>query len=152
RKIYAAYAAAMAHTGRPTVVLAHTIKGYGLGPGFAGRNATHQMKTLAARDAKLLRDSLEIPITDAQIDADPYAPPYYHPAPDAPEIACMRERRRALGGFLPERRTAYTAPKLPDAKVYDILAKGSGKQEVASTMAFVRLLKDLIKDKDFGHR
>jgi pyruvate dehydrogenase E1 component len=152
RKLYAAYAAAMAHTGQPTVILAHTIKGYGLGSGFAGRNATHQMKKLKGDDLKTLRDELHIPITDEQIDADPYVPPYYHPGQDDPAIQYMLDRRRALGGFLPERRSTHVDVTLPDEKVYDLLAKGSGHQEVATTMALVRLFKDLVKDKNFGNR
>ncbi|EYR64919.1 pyruvate dehydrogenase [Actinotalea ferrariae CF5-4] len=151
RKIYAAYAAATAHTGQPTVILAHTIKGYGLGSSFAGRMATHQMKKLKSDDLKALRDSLRIPIEDDQLE-DPYTAPYYHPGQDAPEIQYMQERRRALGGFVPERRTRHSEITLPEAKVYEILAKGSGQQMVATTMAFVRLLKDLIKDKGFGNR
>src|SRR5699024_5367387 len=99
RKLYAAYNAAVNHQGQPTVILAHTIKGYGLGPSFAARNATHQMKKLHNADTKLLRDSLRIPITDEQIDADEYLPPYYHPGEDSPEIQYMLERRRALAGF-----------------------------------------------------
>ncbi|HEY3437700.1 MAG TPA: pyruvate dehydrogenase (acetyl-transferring), homodimeric type [Actinotalea sp.] len=152
RKLYAAYAAAVAHTGQPTVILAHTIKGYGLGTNFAGRNSTHQMKKLKIDDLKTLRDSLRIPITDEQIDENPYAPPYYHPGNDSPELQYMLERRRALGGFVPERRSTYTPVTLPPDTVYDVLAKGSGHQHVATTMALVRLLKDLIKDKEFGHR
>ncbi|MEP7763606.1 pyruvate dehydrogenase (acetyl-transferring), homodimeric type [Sanguibacter sp. 25GB23B1] len=152
RKLYAAYASATEHTGQPTVILAHTIKGYGLGSGFAGRNSTHQMKKLKADDLKALRDTLHIPITDEELEADPYAPPYYHPGMDAPEIQYMLDRRRALGGFVPERRSKSAPVTLPDAKTYDILKKGSGQQEVATTMAFVRLLKDLIKDKEFGKR
>ena len=152
RKVYAAYAAAMAHTGQPTVILAHTIKGYGLGSGFAGRNSTHQMKKLKLDDLKSLRDTLHIPISDEELEANPYAPPYYHPGADAPEVRYMLERRAALGGFVPERRHTYAPVTLPDASVYEILAKGSGNQHVATTMAFVRLLKDLIKDKDFGQR
>jgi pyruvate dehydrogenase E1 component len=152
RKLYAAYAAASAHTGQPTVILAHTIKGYGLGSGFAGRNATHQMKKLKGDDLKLLRDSLHIPITDEQIDADPYLPPYYHPGPDDPAIQYMLDRRRALGGFVPERRETYVPLQLPGEQVYERLAKGSGHQEVATTMALVQLFKDLVKDKDIGRR
>ena len=152
RKIYAAYAAAREHTGQPTVILAHTIKGYGLGRNFAGRNSTHQMKKLKADDLKALRDSLRIPITDEQIDADPYAPPYFHPGADAPELQYMLDRRRKLGGFVPERRSTPSPVTLPPETTYDALAKGSGQQQVATTMAFVRLLKDLIKDKEFGHR
>ena len=152
RKIYAAYKAAREHTGQPTVILAHTIKGYGLGSGFAGRNATHQMKKLKADDLKTLRDSLHIPITDEQIDENPYVPPYFHPGADDEGIQYMLERRRQLGGFVPERRTTHKPLTLPDDKVYDGLAKGSGHQEVATTMALVRLFKDLVRDKEFGHR
>lgn len=151
RKIYAAYAAATQNTGAPTVILAKTIKGYGLGTNFAGRNATHQMKKLKVDDLKTLRDSLRIPISDEQL-ADPYHAPYYHPGDDDPAIKYMIERRKALGGFLPERRTEHTKVTLPSAGTYDVLAKGSGNQQVASTMAFVRLFKELLKDKEFGHR
>ncbi|HEX7804932.1 MAG TPA: pyruvate dehydrogenase (acetyl-transferring), homodimeric type, partial [Cellulomonas sp.] len=152
RKLYAAYAAASAHTGQPTVILAHTIKGYGLGSGFAGRNATHQMKKLKGSDLKTLRDTLHIPFTDEELDADPYLPPYYHPGEDDPAIQYMKDRRKALGGYLPERRATHVEVTLPDEKVYDQLAKGSGHQEVATTMALVRLFKDLVKDKGFGNR
>jgi pyruvate dehydrogenase E1 component len=151
RKVYAAYAAAMAHTGQPTVILAHTIKGYGLGSSFAGRNATHQMKKLKVDDLKQLRDFLHIPITDELLE-NPYEAPYYHPGMDAAEIQYMLERRRALGGFVPERRTKHEPVTLPPDASYDVLAKGSGQQNVATTMAFVRLLKDLMKDKEFGRR
>ena len=152
RKVYAAYAAATQHTGQPTVILAKTIKGYMLGPSFAGRMATHQMKKLKADDLKLLRDSLQIPVTDAQIDENPYLPPYYHPGADAPEIQYMLERRRVLGGFVPERRSRFVPVTLPGPKPYEVLAKGSGNQEVATTMALVRLFKELMKDKEFGPR
>ncbi len=152
RKIYAAYKAAREHTGQPTVILAHTIKGYGLGSGFAGRNATHQMKKLKADELKTLRDSLHIPVTDEQIDANPYLPPYYHPGQDDPAIQYLQERRRALGGYVPERRTTHKPLTLPGEKSYELLKKGSGHQEVATTMALVRLFKDLIKDKEIGQR
>ncbi|WP_169165052.1 pyruvate dehydrogenase (acetyl-transferring), homodimeric type [Cellulomonas taurus] len=152
RKIFAAYKAAREHTGQPTVILAHTVKGYGLGSGFAGRNSTHQMKKLKADELKTLRDSLHIPITDEQIDENPYVPPYFHPGQDDPAIQYMQERRRALGGYVPERRTTHTPLTLPGDKTYELLKKGSGTQEVATTMALVRLFKDLVKDKEFGHR
>ncbi len=152
RKIYAAYSAARAHTGQPTVILAHTVKGYGLGSGFAGRNSTHQMKKLKNEELKALRDSLHIPITDEQIDAEPYLPPYYNPGPEDPTVQYMLERRRALGGFVPERREKYEPLNLPGDKTYELLAKGSGQQEVATTMALVRLFKDLVKDKEIGKR
>jgi len=152
RKLYAAYASAVEHTGQPTVIIAHTVKGYQLGPKFAGRNATHQMKKVGLEDLKALRDSLHIPITDAELEADPYEPPYYHPGMDAPEIKYMLDRRSKLGGFVPERRGKTPELALPDDKVFDGLKRGSGHQEVASTMAFVRLVKDLIKDKEIGKR
>ncbi len=152
RKLYAAYEAATRFTGAPTVILAHTVKGYGLGPGFAGRNATHQMKKLDAGALRLLRDTLRIPLTDDQLGDDPYRAPYYHPGADAPEIRYMIERRRELGGFLPERRSRFEAIPTPSESVYELLAKGSGRQQVATTMAFVRLLKDLIKDPAIGRR
>jgi pyruvate dehydrogenase E1 component len=152
RKIYAAYKAAREHTGQPTVILAHTVKGYGLGSGFAGRNATHQMKKLKSAELKALRDSLHIPVTDEQIDADPYLPPYYHPGHDDPAIQYLQERRRQLGGYVPERRDVHTPVTLPGDKAYELLKKGSGTQEVATTMALVRLFKDLVKDKELGKR
>ena len=152
RKLYAAYAAAVEHTGQPTVIIAHTVKGYQLGPKFAGRNATHQMKKVGLEDLKALRDSLHIPITDAELEANPYEPPYYHPGMDSPEIKYMLDRRSKLGGFVPERRGKTQQIALPDEKAYEGLKRGSGHQEVASTMAFVRLLKDLIKDKEIGKR
>jgi pyruvate dehydrogenase E1 component len=152
RKVYAAFKAASEHKGQPTVILAHTIKGYGLGKSFEGRNATHQMKKLTLPDLKQFRDEMRIPITDAALEADPYRPPFYHPGNDDEAIEYMHERRRALGGYLPERRSKYTQVNLPDASTYDIVRKGSGKQEIATTMAFARLLKDLLRSKEFGNR
>ncbi len=132
RKVHAAYAAAMAHKGQPTVILAHTIKGYTLGKHFEGRNATHQMKKLTLDDLKAFRDMQHIPISDAELEKDPYLPPYYHPGADAPEIKYMLDRRKALGGFLPSRNTDAAPLKLPEDKTYDVIRKGSGKQEVAT--------------------
>lgn len=153
RKVFAAYKAATEHTGQPTVILAHTIKGYALGPSFAGRNATHQMKKIKVQDLKAFRDRLELPITDAQLEENPYLPPYYRPDPSNEAHQYMIERRKALGGFLPERKAPkMTQLTLPPSKTYEILKGGSGSQEVATTMAFVRLLKELIKDKEFGRR
>ncbi|WP_219905359.1 pyruvate dehydrogenase (acetyl-transferring), homodimeric type [Actinopolyspora mortivallis] len=152
RKIHAAYKAALEHHGQPTVILAKTIKGYGLGAHFEGRNATHQMKKLGLDDLKLFRDSLRIPLSDAQLEQDPYLPPYYHPGSDAPEIQYLRQRRERLGGYLPERRTRSKPLVLPGDRVYDVVRQGSGKQEVATTMAFVRLLKELAKDSEIGPR
>jgi len=152
RKVYAAFKAAQEHKGQPTVILAKTVKGYGLGPSFEGRNATHQMKKLTLDNLKQFRDEMRIPITDAQLEADPYRPPYYHPGNDDPAIQYMQERRRELGGYLPERRSKHVDIALPGASAYEVARKGSGKQEVATTMAFARLLKDLLRDKEFGHR
>ncbi len=152
RKIYAAYAAALAHQGQPTVILAKTIKGYGLGKHFEARNATHQMKKMTLEDLKAFRDVQRIPITDEQLEADPYLPPYYHPGKDDPAIQYMLDRRRTLGGFLPERRSAAKPLQLPGDEPYRSVRKGSGKQNVATTMAFVRLMKELLRDKEIGKR
>ncbi|UOQ89321.1 pyruvate dehydrogenase (acetyl-transferring), homodimeric type [Agromyces endophyticus] len=152
RKVYAAFKAATEHKGQPTVILAKTIKGYGLGPAFEGRNATHQMKKMTLENLKTFRDSMRIPITDAQLEENPYLPPYYTPGDSDPAIQYLHERRRELGGYTPERRTKYTQVTLPDDSAYAIAKKGSGTQEIATTMAFVRLLKDLIRSKDFGNR
>ena len=152
RKVYAAYHAASIGNGKPTVILAKTVKGYGLGANFEARNATHQMKKLTAADLKTFRDLLQIPVTDTQIDTDPYQVPYYKPAPDSTEISYALERRRELGGFVPERRNQPRLLALPEAKVFDGARKGSGKQLAATTMAFVRLLRDLMRDKGIGAR
>ncbi len=152
RKVFAAFKAAKEHKGQPTVILAKTIKGYGLGPHFEGRNATHQMKKLTLDDLKAFRDAMDIPVTDAQLDENPYQPPYYNPGEQDETIKYMLERRRSLGGFLPERRTTHVGLELPWDAAYALPKKGSGTQEIATTMAFVRLLKDLLRVKDFGHR
>ncbi|WP_116110518.1 MULTISPECIES: pyruvate dehydrogenase (acetyl-transferring), homodimeric type [Amycolatopsis] len=152
RKVYAAYKAAMEHHGQPTVILAHTIKGYGLGPAFEGRNATHQMKKLSLDDLKLFRDAQRIPISDEELERDPKLPPYYHPGANSPEIEYMLGRRKTLGGFVPERRNRAKPLVLPGDKVYEAVRKGSGKQEVATTMAFVRLVRELAKDGEIGNR
>ncbi len=152
RKVYAAYKAATEHKGQPTVILAKTIKGFTLGKSFEGRNATHQMKKMTLDNLKGFRDELRLPITDAQLEENPYQPPYFHPGQDAPEIQYMHERRRALGGYLPERRSKYVDFKLPTEDTYKVARAGSGTQEVATTMAFVRLMKDLLKSEEFGSR
>lgn len=152
RKIHAAYASAMAHKGQPTVILAHTIKGYTLGKHFEGRNATHQMKKLTLDDLKAFRDSTRMPISDEQLEKDPYLPPYYHPGMDAPEIQYMLDRRKQLGGSLPARRTRSKALKPDVSRALKTAGKGSGKQQVATTMALVRIFKDLLRDKEIGDR
>ena len=149
-KVYAAYDAATKFTGAPTVVLAHTIKGYFLGSHFAGRNATHQMKKLALSDLKQFRDRLEMPISDAVLEENPYQPPYVNPGLSDERIQYVMERRKVLGGGVPERRTAGKQLSLPGDDAYAVVKKGSGNQPVATTMAFVRLLKDLMRDKGFA--
>ena len=151
-KIYAAYKAATSHKGQPTVIIAKTIKGYGLGKSFEGRNATHQMKKLKLDDLKQFRDEMRVPISDAQLEADPYMPPYFMPDSSSPELQYMHERRKQLGGYLPERRSKYVDFKLPEDSAYDVPRKGSGNQEVATTMAFVRMLKDLLRSEGTGER
>jgi pyruvate dehydrogenase E1 component len=152
RKVYAAFKAAVEHKGQPTVILAKTIKGYGLGPHFEGRNATHQMKKMTLDDLKQFRDAMHIPISDAQLEENPYQPPYYNPGTGDETIRYMLDRRRDLGGFIPERRATHVDLALPGDAAYALPKKGSGTQEIATTMAFVRLLKDLLRAKDFGHR
>lgn len=152
RKVYAAFKAATEHKGQPTVILVKTIKGYGLGPSFESRNATHQMKKLSLENLKDFRDAMQIPITDAALENDPYRPPFYHPGAHDPAIQYLLERRRALGGFLPERRSRFIQMELPRDSAYEVARRGSGKQEIATTMAFARLLKDLLRSGDFGAR
>jgi len=152
RKMYAAYKSATETKGQPTVILAKTIKGWTLGSSFEGRNSTHQMKKLSLEDLKEFRDRLHIPISDAQLESDPYLPPYYNPGPEDENLAYMMERRRQLGGSLPARREKSRPLVLPGDKVYEVMKRGSGNQPIATTMAFVRLFKDLIKDENIGAR
>jgi len=149
RKVYAAFESARAHVGQPTVILAHTIKGWTL-ESFEGRNATHQMKKLTKADLKAFRDRLHLEIPDSALEAD--LPPYYHPGDKSDEIAYMRERRERLGGSLPKRVNRSRPLVLPPSDAYAELKGGSGKQQVATTMAIVRLFKDLMKDKEIGPR
>ncbi|MFE9652392.1 pyruvate dehydrogenase (acetyl-transferring), homodimeric type [Micromonospora sp. NPDC006431] len=151
-KLYAAYKAAMEHTGQPTVILAKTIKGWTLGSHFEARNATHQMKKLTLEDLKLFRDRLYLDIPDKQLEENPYLPPYYHPGEKSEEIEYLHERRKQLGGYLPTRRTTGKVLQIPGSERFSDVKRGSGKQKVATTMAFVRLLKDVMKDKEFGKR
>ena len=150
RKLFAAYTAAMNPNGRPTVILAKTVKGWTLGSHFEGRNSTHQMKKMSMEDIVEFRDRLGIPIADAQLDAK--LPPYYRPADDSPEAKYLQERRTALGGSIPSRRKISRPLPQPDDSVYESVRRGSGQQEIATTMAFVRMLKDLIKDPGLGSR
>ncbi|MFC4018732.1 pyruvate dehydrogenase (acetyl-transferring), homodimeric type [Micromonospora sp. GCM10011542] len=150
RKVYAAYRAAVEHRGAPTVILAQTVKGYTLGPNFESRNANHQMKKLTGNEFRALRDLLELPIPDSRLDGD--VVPYVHPGADSPEVRYLHERRAALGGPAPARRVHPVVLPAPSAKPFEALAKGSGNQEIATTMAFVRLVKDLMRDQETGRR
>jgi pyruvate dehydrogenase E1 component len=150
RKVYAAMKAAREHQGQPTVILAQTVKGWTLGPNFEGRNATHQMKKLTVEDLKRFRDRLHLPIPDKDLEGG--LPPYFHPGKDSEEIQYMHDRRSELGGFVPTRKVRNKPLELPGDEAYKALKKGSGNQQIATTMAFVRLLKDLMRDKNIGKR
>ncbi|MBT2487160.1 pyruvate dehydrogenase (acetyl-transferring), homodimeric type [Streptomyces sp. ISL-96] len=150
RKVYAAYKAAVEFKGAPTVILAQTVKGYTLGPGFESKNANHQMKKLSGKEFRAMRDLLDLPIADAKLDED--LVPYGHPGADSPEVRYLQERRAALGGPAPARRVHAVALPEPADRAFSALLKGSGKQEMATTMAFVRLAKELMRDKETGKR
>ena len=149
RKIHAAYASAQELKDAPTVILAKTVKGWTLGGAIEGRNVTHQAKKLSEEELERFRDRLELPIDDKDIQEG--TAPYYHPGKDSDEVQYMLERRRQLGGFVPQRK--FTAKPLPAVKdsTYEEFSKGS-KQPVATTMAFVRLLRQLLRDKKVGER
>ncbi|WP_097461992.1 pyruvate dehydrogenase (acetyl-transferring), homodimeric type [Mangrovitalea sediminis] len=147
-KVYAAYHAATHHKGQPTVILAHTIKGYGFGDQGEAQNATHQLKKLDVETLKRFRDRFAVPLTDKELESVPY----YRPAPDSPEMLYMRKRRESLGGFLPKRRKQSQPMVIPELSVFDNLLKGSGDREISTTMAFVRGLNALVKDKQIGSR
>ncbi|MFJ6215919.1 pyruvate dehydrogenase (acetyl-transferring), homodimeric type [Streptomyces sp. NPDC092296] len=150
RKVYAAYRAAVEHRGAPTVVLVQTVKGWTLGPGFAARNANHQMKKLSGKEFRALRDLLELPIPDRALSDG--LVPYAHPGEDSAELRYLRERRAALGGPAPARRVVRKPLPEPSARPFEALERGSGSQPVATTMAFVRLVKDLMRERDTGRR
>jgi pyruvate dehydrogenase E1 component len=148
KKLYAAYLAASAHNGQPTAILVQTVKGWTLGTGVEARNITHQAKKLSEQELKVFRDRLQLPIPDAQLkDA-----PYYHPGPDAPEIQYLQERRRALGGPLPRRVVRSRPLETPGDPVFGEFSSGSGGQEVSTTMAFAKLLRNLLRDPGIGKR
>ncbi len=149
-KVYAAYRAAVEHQGAPTVILAQTVKGHTLGPDFESRNANHQMKKLTLAQFRQMRDLLELPIPDSALSGD--VVPYWHPGENAPEVRYLRARRAALGGPAPVRRVVAGRLEQPPAKPFEALEKGFGNQEVATTMALVRLVRDLMKGKETGPR
>ncbi|HET6859519.1 MAG TPA: pyruvate dehydrogenase (acetyl-transferring), homodimeric type [Streptomyces sp.] len=150
RKVYAAYRAAVEFKGAPTVILAQTVKGYTLGAGFESRNSNHQMKKLSGKEFRTMRDLLDLPIPDAKLDED--LVPYGHPGADSPEVRYLQERRAALGGPAPARKVHPVALPEPSEKAFKAVLKGSGTQEMATTMAFVRLMKDLMREKETGKR
>ena len=147
-KVYAAYHAAVNHTGRPTVILAKTVKGYATGAGEAV-NKTHQMKKLDLESLKDFRDRFDMPFTDEQLEEVPY----YRPADDSPELRYMKEQRDKLGGYMPVRRQkASQQLTIPGLDVFANFLEGSGDREISTTMAFVRMMSTLIKDKQIGER
>lgn len=147
-KVYAAYRQAAGHKGQPTVILAHTIKGYGMGDAAEGKNDAHGVKKLDIESLKGFRDRFDIPISDKDLKEVPF----YRPAEDSPEMVYMRKRREALGGYLPV-RTENTEPlPVPSLNTFKAQLEGTGEREVSSTMAFVRILTALVKDKGMGER
>ncbi|HIG48977.1 MAG TPA: pyruvate dehydrogenase (acetyl-transferring), homodimeric type [candidate division Zixibacteria bacterium] len=145
-KVYHAYKAAVAHKGTPTVILMKTIKGYGLGDGGQAANSAHQMKKLDDEQIRTFRDRFQIPISDDEIGSIPF----YRPPEDSEEIRYIHERRKALGGYVPSRRTLFTPLIVPTQDKYKKYYKNSDR-EVSTTMAFVNILSDLMRDKDMGH-
>ena len=148
-KVYAAYHAAVHTEGMPTVILAKTVKGYGMGAAGESQNPTHHQKKLDDEAVKHFRDRFNIPIPDDKLKDVPY----YHPGKDSDEVQYMIERRKALGGFLPQRRRkADESFKAPELSAYEQITKGTGEREISTTMAFVRGINLLLRDKQIGPR
>jgi len=145
-KVYAAYDAAIRHTGQPTIILAKTVKGYGMGSAGEGQNTAHQQKKLDLDALKEMRDRFNIPVSDKDIEEVPY----YKPDADSVELEYMMERRRALGGSLPQRRKKAAALPIPPLEIFKTQLDGTGKREASTTMAFVRILTALLRDKQVG--
>ncbi len=146
-KVYAAYKQAVETSDRPTVILAKTIKGYAFASA-EGANSTHSAKKLAIEELKDFRNRFEIPIPDEKLEDLPY----YRPAEDSPEMTYLRKRRANLGGSLPQRRTKALKLKVPALSAFEAQTKGSGERKISTTMAFVRLLSNIVKDKEIGQR
>ena len=146
QKVYAAYAAAVAHKGSPTVILAHTVKGYGLGKAAEGQMVAHQQKKMDAESLQHFRETFRLPITDEQIAKFAIV----KPADDSEEIQYLKKRREALGGYLPKRNTNVPRLELPPLETFKALLEGSGDREISTTMGFVRMLTALLKDKQIG--
>ncbi|MFT5113395.1 MAG: pyruvate dehydrogenase E1 component [Parasphingorhabdus sp.] len=147
-KVYAAYAEAVSHNGQPTVILAKTVKGYGMGESGEGQNITHQQKKMAEDSLLAFRDRFNIPLSDEEI----VKAPFYRPADDSPEMIYMQERRKALGGFLPKRRSKSETLEIPPLSAFKTQLDGTGEREISTTMAFVRILTTLVRDKNIGSR
>ena len=148
QKVFAAYSQAMTHKGSPTVILAHTVKGYGMGAAGEGMNITHQQKKMTIEQLRAFRDRFSIPISDDKISDIPF----YKPADDSPEIKYLHKQRKALGGYLPARSTAVEPLVVPALSAFAAVTAGLGDREISTTMAFVRLLSVLLKDKEIGPR
>jgi pyruvate dehydrogenase E1 component len=146
KKVYAAYKAAVEHKGSPTVILAKTIKGYGLGEAGEGRNVTHQQKKLNEKELREFRKRFSIPISDEEV----VDTPFYRPPADSPETQYLLERRKALGGFLPQRTETKERLEVPPLSGFKEFLQGSERFEVSTTMAFVRLLSNLLRNKNIG--
>ncbi len=147
-KVYAAYHAAVRHRGQPTVILAKTVKGYGMGESGEAMNISHQVKKMTVDSLKKFRDRFSIPLSDEELEKIPY----YRPPESSPELVYMKDLRTRLGGFMPKRRSEFEALPIPDLSAFDAHLKGSGEREISTTMAFVRLLSTLLKDKQIGQR
>jgi pyruvate dehydrogenase E1 component len=143
-KVYAAYAAAMKHQGQPTVILAKTIKGYGMGEAGEAQNITHQQKKMGTTSVQAFRDRFNIPLADDQLSD---VPPYYKPPEDSPEMQYLKERVKAMGGSIPRRRRNAQPLEIPPLSAFDAQLKGTGEREVSTTMSFVRILTTLLRDK-----
>jgi len=147
-KVYAAYAAATSHKGQPTVILAKTVKGYGMGLAGEAQNITHSVHKLEIEALKEFRDRFDIPLPDSELEKVPY----YRPPADSPEMRYLHERRKELGGSLPSRKSEFEALTVPGLDALESVTKGTGEREISTTMAFVRVLSALIKDKQIGKR
>ncbi len=147
-KVYAAYQQAVNSSGKPTVILAKTVKGYGLGPSGEGKNVSHQLKKLDLDSVKAFRNRFKVPVSDEQLEHMPF----YRPPVDSPEMKYLRERREKLGGFLPARRMKSESLDVPPLKAFEAITAGTGEREISTTMAFVRQLAVLLKDKTIGPR
>ena len=145
-KVYAAYHAAVNHKGQPTVILAKTVKGYGMGHAGEGQNTTHQQKSMDLSSLKAFRDRFDLPITDEQVESLSF----YKPAADTPEMVYMAERRAAMGGSVPARRRKGNELTIPPLSAFENMLVSSGDREISTTMAFVRILSTLVRDKEIG--